>query len=143
MLYRAFSYLVNAIPDFTDNNLINIIRYGEDYYASSEVNYINKIDPMTLDTIGRVSNYFICLFHQLHLFVKSLLLNCPFLSFQTNYRNHIAINLATAHPHYDDEGNTYNMGTAIMNFGRPKYVIFKVPANASGNPRNIFHSLEW
>ncbi|KAG1941331.1 beta-carotene oxygenase 1, like [Pimephales promelas] len=104
---KAFSYLVNAIPDFTDNNLINIIRYGEDYYASSEVNYINKIDPLTLDTLGR-----------------------------TNYRNHIAINLATAHPHYDDEGNTYNMGTAIMNFGRPKYVIFKVPANASDKEKN-------
>lgn len=60
LLCRAFSYLVNAIPDFTDNNLINIIRYGEDYYASSEVNYINKIDPLTLDTLGRVSpNVFI------------------------------------------------------------------------------------
>ncbi|XP_056318303.1 beta,beta-carotene 15,15'-dioxygenase [Danio aesculapii] len=99
---RAFSYMMNAIPDFTDNNLINIIKYGEDYYASSEVNYINQIDPLTLDTLGR-----------------------------TNYRNHIAINLATAHPHYDEEGNTYNMGTAIMNLGRPKYVIFKVPANTS------------
>ncbi|XP_051998031.1 beta,beta-carotene 15,15'-dioxygenase-like isoform X2 [Xyrauchen texanus] len=99
---KAFSYLQNAIPDFTDNNLINIIRYGEDYYTSSEVNYINQLDPMTLDTLGR-----------------------------TNYRNHIALNLATAHPHYDDEGNTYNMGTALMSFGRPKYVIFKVPAKAS------------
>uniref|UniRef100_A0A671Q5R4 Beta-carotene oxygenase 1, like n=1 Tax=Sinocyclocheilus anshuiensis TaxID=1608454 RepID=A0A671Q5R4_9TELE len=99
---KAFSYLMNAIPDFTDNNLINIIRYGEDYYTSSEVNYINQIDPLTLDTLGR-----------------------------TNYRNHIAINLATAHPHYDEEGNTYSMGTAIMNFGKPKYVIFKVPANAT------------
>ncbi|XP_030620643.1 beta,beta-carotene 15,15'-dioxygenase [Chanos chanos] len=99
---KAFTYLSNAIPDFTDNNLVNIIRYGEDYYASSEVNYINQIDPMTLETVGR-----------------------------TNYRNHIALNLATAHPHYDDEGNTYNMGTAIMGFGRPKYVIFKVPADAT------------
>ncbi|XP_073692944.1 beta,beta-carotene 15,15'-dioxygenase [Garra rufa] len=99
---KAFSYLMNAIPDFTDNNLINIIKYGEDYYASSEVNYINRIDPVSLETLGR-----------------------------TNYRNHIAINLATAHPHYDEDGNTYNMGTAIMNFGKPKYVIFKVPANAT------------
>lgn len=100
---RAVSHICNAIPDFTDNNLINIIRYGQDYYASSEVNYINKIDPVTLETTGRV-----------------------------NYRNHIALNLATAHPHYDDEGNTYNMGTAIMGLGKPKYVIFKVPVNASG-----------
>lgn len=102
---RAFTHLSNVIPDFTDNNLINIIRYGEDYYASSEVNYINQIDPNTLETVGRI-----------------------------NYRNHIAVNLATAHPHYDDEGNTYNMGTAIMGLGRPKYVIFKVPADAGKKP---------
>ncbi|XP_042260262.1 beta-carotene oxygenase 1, like [Thunnus maccoyii] len=99
---RAFTHLCNVIPDFTDNNLINIIRYGQDYYASSEVNYMNQIDPVTLETVGRI-----------------------------NYRNHIALNLATAHPHYDNEGNTYNMGTAIMGLGRPKYVIFKVPADAS------------
>uniref|UniRef100_A0AAQ5YZ59 Beta-carotene oxygenase 1, like n=2 Tax=Amphiprion ocellaris TaxID=80972 RepID=A0AAQ5YZ59_AMPOC len=99
---RAFTHLSNVIPDFTDNNLINIIRYGQDYYASSEVNYINQINPDTLETVSKM-----------------------------NYRNHIALNLATAHPHYDDEGNTYNMGTAIMGFGRPKYVIFKVPADAS------------
>ena len=53
-------------------------------------------------------------------------------SFQINYRNHIALNLATAHPHYDQQGNTYNMGTAIMGLGPPKYIIFKVPADASG-----------
>lgn len=58
---------------------------------------------------------------------------------QTNYRNHIALNLATAHPHYDEEGNTYNMGTAIMGMGLPKYVIFKVPAADSGtkSPRPL------
>ncbi|KAG7270174.1 hypothetical protein CRUP_006097, partial [Coryphaenoides rupestris] len=99
---RAFTHLCNAIPDFTDNNLINVIRYGDQYYASSEVNYINQIDPVTLETVGRV-----------------------------NYRNHIALNLATAHPHYDEEGNTYNMGTAIMGWTTPHYVIFKVPAQNS------------
>ncbi|XP_043965583.1 beta-carotene oxygenase 1, like [Gambusia affinis] len=99
---RAMTHFRNIVPDFTDNNLINIIRYGQDYYASSEVNYINQVDPLTLETVGR-----------------------------TNYRNHIALNLATAHPHYDKEGNTYNMGTAIIGLGRPKYIIFKVPADAS------------
>ncbi|XP_053170789.1 beta,beta-carotene 15,15'-dioxygenase [Scomber japonicus] len=99
---RTFSHLCNVIPDFTDNNLINIIRYGRDYYASSEINYINQVDPDTLETVAKV-----------------------------NYRSHIALNLATAHPHYDDEGNTYNMGTALMSFGLPKYVIFKVPADGS------------
>lgn len=74
LLRRAFSYLVNAIPDFTDNNLINIIRYGEDYYASSEVNYINQIDPLTLDTLGRVSILFVCLTASQDLLVLSLLI---------------------------------------------------------------------
>ncbi|KAL1007237.1 hypothetical protein UPYG_G00083840 [Umbra pygmaea] len=99
---KACSYLLAAIPDFTDNNLINIIRYGDEYYASSEINYMNQIDPTTLDVIEKI-----------------------------NYRKHIALNLATAHPHYDEEGNTYNIGTALMRFGMPKYVIFKVPFNAS------------
>ncbi|XP_053710037.1 beta,beta-carotene 15,15'-dioxygenase isoform X4 [Synchiropus splendidus] len=99
---RFFTHLSNVIPDFTDNNLINVIRYGRDYYASSEVNYMNQIDPATLDTVGRV-----------------------------NYRNHIALNLATAHPHYDQEGNTYNMGTAVIGLGPPKYLIFKIPADPS------------
>ncbi|XP_061897364.1 beta,beta-carotene 15,15'-dioxygenase isoform X1 [Entelurus aequoreus] len=101
---RALTHLCNIVPDFTDNNLINIVRYGQDYYASSEINYLNQIDPLTLETIGRI-----------------------------NYRNHIAINLATAHPHYDHDGSTYNMGTAILGLGPPKYVIFKVPADASGS----------
>lgn len=52
-----FTHLSNVIPDFTDNNLINIIRYGQDYYASSEVNYINQIDPTNLETVGRVSSW--------------------------------------------------------------------------------------
>lgn len=56
--------------------------------------------------------------------------------FQVNYRNYITLNLATAHPHYDDEGNAYNMGTALMGLGLPKYVIFKIPAEASGMRTN-------
>lgn len=47
--------MLNIIPDFTDNNIVNIIRYGDDYYTTSEINYINQINPETLDTIRRVS----------------------------------------------------------------------------------------
>lgn len=54
---RAFTHLYNTIPGFTDNNLINIIRYGQDYYAASEINYINQIDPVTLETVGRVTSF--------------------------------------------------------------------------------------
>ncbi|TSL68245.1 Beta,beta-carotene 15,15'-dioxygenase [Bagarius yarrelli] len=94
---KFFTHMLNSSADFTDNNLVNFIRYGDDYYASSEVNIINQIDPLTLDTVGRVS-----------------------------YKKYISLNLATAHPHYDEEGNTYNMGTAITPLSGPKFVIFKI-----------------
>ncbi|XP_043455683.1 beta,beta-carotene 15,15'-dioxygenase [Prionailurus bengalensis] len=96
---KAFSYLSHTIPDFTDNCLINIMKCGEDFYATTETNYIRKINPQTLETLEKV-----------------------------DYRNYVAVNLATSHPHYDAAGNVLNMGTSIMDKGKTKYVIFKIPA---------------
>ncbi|XP_015261298.1 PREDICTED: beta,beta-carotene 15,15'-monooxygenase isoform X2 [Gekko japonicus] len=101
---KAFSYLSHTIPEFTDNCLINIIRNGEDYYASSEVNFIRKIDPQTLETLEKV-----------------------------DYSKYAAVNLATAHPHYDSAGNTLNMGTSIVNKGKTKYILFQIPPSAPGS----------
>ncbi|XP_078066762.1 beta,beta-carotene 15,15'-dioxygenase-like [Mustelus asterias] len=95
---KAFSYLTHVIPDFTDNCLINIIKYGGDYFASSEVNYIRKIDPRSLETLDKV-----------------------------DYRKYLPLNLATSHPHYDRNGNTYNMGTSIAEKGKTKYLFVKIP----------------
>ncbi|XP_012503641.1 PREDICTED: beta,beta-carotene 15,15'-monooxygenase isoform X2 [Propithecus coquereli] len=96
---RAFSYLSHTIPDFTDNCLINIMKCGEDFYATTETNYIRKINPQTLETLEKV-----------------------------DYRKYVAVNLATSHPHYDEAGNILNMGTSIVDKGKTKYVIFKIPA---------------
>ncbi|XP_004437134.1 PREDICTED: beta,beta-carotene 15,15'-monooxygenase [Ceratotherium simum simum] len=96
---KAFSYLSHTIPDFTDNCLINIMKCGEDFYATTETNYIRKINPQTLETLEKV-----------------------------DYRKYVAINLATSHPHYDAAGNVLNMGTSIVDKGKTKYVIFKIPA---------------
>uniref|UniRef100_A0A667HCY6 Beta-carotene oxygenase 1 n=1 Tax=Lynx canadensis TaxID=61383 RepID=A0A667HCY6_LYNCA len=96
---KAFSYLSHTIPDFTDNCLINIMKCGEDFYATTETNYIRKINPQTLETLEKV-----------------------------DYRNYVTVNLATSHPHYDAAGNVLNMGTSIMDKGKTKYVIFKIPA---------------
>ncbi|KAM6177464.1 beta,beta-carotene 15,15'-dioxygenase [Erethizon dorsatum] len=96
---KAFSYLSHTIPDFTDNCLINIMRCGEDFYATTETNYMRRINPWTLETLEKV-----------------------------DYRKYVAINLATAHPHYDGAGNVLNMGTSIVDKGRTQYVIFKIPA---------------
>ncbi|XP_055001563.1 beta,beta-carotene 15,15'-dioxygenase [Sorex araneus] len=97
---KAFSYLSHTIPDFTDNCLINIMRCGGDFYATTETNYIRRIDPQTLDTLEKV-----------------------------DYRNYVAVNLATSHPHYDEAGNVLNMGTAIVDKGKTKYVLFQIPAS--------------
>lgn len=55
-LCRAFSYLSHTIPEFTDNCLINIMKSGDDYYATSETNFIRKINPQTLETLEKVLN---------------------------------------------------------------------------------------
>ncbi|XP_029782007.1 beta,beta-carotene 15,15'-dioxygenase [Suricata suricatta] len=101
---KAFSYWTHIIPDFTDNCLINIMRCGEDFYATTETNYIRKINPQTLETLEKV-----------------------------DYRNYVAVNLATSHPHYDAAGNVLNMGTSIMGKGKTKYVILKIPAAVPGD----------
>uniref|UniRef100_A0A8C4YCM4 Beta-carotene oxygenase 1 n=1 Tax=Gopherus evgoodei TaxID=1825980 RepID=A0A8C4YCM4_9SAUR len=51
---KAFCYLSHTIPEFTDNCLINIMKTGEDYYATSETNFIRKINPHTLETLEKV-----------------------------------------------------------------------------------------
>ncbi|XP_072374034.1 beta,beta-carotene 15,15'-dioxygenase-like [Scyliorhinus torazame] len=104
---KSFSYLTHIIPDFTDNCLINIIKYGENFFASSEVNYIRRIDPRSLETLEKV-----------------------------DYRKYVAFNLATSHPHYDGNGNTYNMGTSIAEKGKTKYLFVKIPNTKSDDKKN-------
>ncbi|CAH2324534.1 beta,beta-carotene 15,15 -monooxygenase [Pelobates cultripes] len=103
---KAFTYLSHVVPEFTDNCLINIINYGNDYYASSETNFIRKIDPSTLETLEKV-----------------------------DYLKYVTVNLATSHPHYDSAGNTLNMGTSIGDKGKTKYTVFKIPPASADNEK--------
>ncbi|XP_044290093.1 beta,beta-carotene 15,15'-dioxygenase isoform X2 [Varanus komodoensis] len=104
---KAFCYLSHTIPEFTDNCLIGIMKNGEDYYATSEVNFLRKIDPQSLETLEKV-----------------------------DYKKYMAINLVTAHPHYDSAGNIFNIGTSIVDKGKTKYVFFKIPPSAPANEKN-------
>lgn len=52
---RAITFLNHTVPDFTDNGASNFIKYGNDYFATSETNYIRMIDPVTLETKDKVS----------------------------------------------------------------------------------------
>ncbi|XP_032359644.1 beta,beta-carotene 15,15'-dioxygenase [Etheostoma spectabile] len=99
-IFKVINFLNHTVPDFTDNGASNFMKYGEDYYATSETNYIRKIDPVTLETQDKV-----------------------------DYLKYLPVNLATSHPHYDKEGNAYNFGTSIAEKGKTKYLLFKVPAD--------------
>ncbi|XP_047424328.1 beta,beta-carotene 15,15'-dioxygenase [Mugil cephalus] len=105
-IFKAITFLNHTVPDFTDNGASNFIKYGNDYYATSETNYIRKIDPVTLETQEKV-----------------------------DYLKYLPVNLASSHPHYDKEGNAYNIGTSIAEKGKTKYTLFKVPAASAAAPQ--------
>uniref|UniRef100_A0A671LG56 Beta,beta-carotene 15,15'-dioxygenase-like n=2 Tax=Sinocyclocheilus anshuiensis TaxID=1608454 RepID=A0A671LG56_9TELE len=104
---KVITFLSHTIPDFTDNCANNIIKYGNDYHATSETNYIRKIDPITLETQDKV-----------------------------DYLKYLPANIVASHTHYDKEGNSYSMGTCIAEKGKTKYMLFKVPggSRSDGSP---------
>lgn len=56
----------------------------------------------------------------------------PVIFFQVDYHKYVTIHLETAHPHYDSAGNVLNIGISIVDKGKTKYVIFKIPAKVPG-----------
>ncbi|XP_041446089.1 beta,beta-carotene 15,15'-dioxygenase isoform X2 [Xenopus laevis] len=103
---KAFTYLSHVVPAFTDNCLINIIKLGDDFYASTETNFIRKINPQNLETLEKV-----------------------------DYMKYVTVNIATSHPHYDSAGNTINMGTSIGDKAKTKYLLFKIPPKIPDNSK--------
>ncbi|KAI7813591.1 beta-carotene 15, partial [Triplophysa rosa] len=91
------------IPKATDNAGVNFVKYKGDFYVSTETNFMRRIDPATLETKEKV-----------------------------DWSKFIAINAATAHPHYDREGATYNIGNS---YGRRGffYHIIRVPPGEEQN----------
>ncbi|XP_012690255.2 beta,beta-carotene 9',10'-oxygenase [Clupea harengus] len=67
----------------TDNASVSFVKYKGDYYVSTETNFMHKVDPGTLESVEKV-----------------------------DWSKYIAVNGATAHPHNDPDGTTYNMGNS-------------------------------
>ncbi|KAL7836289.1 hypothetical protein AOLI_G00275730 [Acnodon oligacanthus] len=90
------------IPKATDNAGVSFVKYKGDFYVSTETNYMRKINPQSLETKQKV-----------------------------DWSQYIAVNAATAHPHYDREGATYNLGNS---YGRQGYFynIIRVPRGEGG-----------
>ncbi|KAG8172711.1 hypothetical protein JTE90_028669 [Oedothorax gibbosus] len=80
-IFQRFTSLF-SLDEMTDNDLVNIIMFGDEAYASSETNCIWKIDPETLESLEKVK-------------LSTIL----------------PVNAAIAHPHEDADGTVYNMGS--------------------------------
>ncbi|XP_077448038.1 carotenoid-cleaving dioxygenase, mitochondrial-like [Stigmatopora argus] len=85
----------------TDNCNVNFVKYKGDYYVSTETNLMHKVNPENLETMEQV-----------------------------DWSKFIAVNGATAHPHYDPDGTCFNMGNSYGAKGTT-YNIICVPPERS------------
>ncbi|KAK3105429.1 hypothetical protein FSP39_025126, partial [Pinctada imbricata] len=83
-------------PSLTDNTAVTVWPQGDRVFASTETHIIHEIDPQTLDTIGSV--------------------NLPKL---------LAINQATAHTHWTEDGTIYCIG--LFYKGKTKHCVVEIP----------------
>lgn len=56
-LYIACSWPLHVWTEPTDNASVNFVKYNEDYYVSTETNYMRRIDPQSLETKEKVSSF--------------------------------------------------------------------------------------
>ncbi|XP_076359158.1 carotenoid-cleaving dioxygenase, mitochondrial-like [Tachypleus tridentatus] len=93
--------------DMTDNTIGNVFTMSDELYCVTETCYLWRVDPETLKTMDKV-----------------------------NLEKLISINLASAHPHVDHDGTSYNLACSFHK--GLKYHIVKIPsttASQGGRPR--------
>ncbi|KAL0129067.1 hypothetical protein PUN28_004036 [Cardiocondyla obscurior] len=84
----------------SDNSMISVYPFGDQYYTFTETPVMHRIDPKSLETTGKVN-----------------------VSKYVNIVNH------TAHPHVMADGTMYNVGLSITSMG-PRYNIVRFcPSN--------------
>ncbi|XP_046759776.1 beta,beta-carotene 9',10'-oxygenase isoform X2 [Gallus gallus] len=88
-------------PKPSDNANVSYVVYKGDYYVTGENNCMYKVDPETLEMKEKV-----------------------------DWTKFVAVNGATAHPHYAPDGTAYNMGNSYGKFGTT-YNIIEVPPQKS------------
>ncbi|KAM4827968.1 carotenoid-cleaving dioxygenase, mitochondrial-like isoform 1-T1 [Thomomys bottae] len=98
-------------PIMTDNTNVNYVRYKGDYYISTETNFMNKVDIETLDNTEKV-----------------------------DWSKFIAVNGATAHPHFDPDGTAYNLGNSYGPRGSC-YNVIRVPPERK-DPKETIHGAQ-
>jgi len=103
IFWRYFSLF---FPEPTDNTSVNVVPLGDEIYCTTDGQFMNRIDPETLDCLG-----------------------------QQNLTNVLSVNFATAHPHVDENGTLHNMGMIFRDkeTGGPAYCIINIDRERKSN----------
>ncbi|CAL4187981.1 unnamed protein product [Meganyctiphanes norvegica] len=95
-MYGMFSSIFEM--KMSDNLNVNVLQVQDEMIVMSELDSVRAVDPITLETLGD----------------KIIL------------KEHMVVHRATAHPHVEKNGTTYNLGTKISAVG-PEYTVVKLP----------------
>ncbi|RVE52616.1 hypothetical protein evm_002735, partial [Chilo suppressalis] len=88
----------------SDNAMISVYPFGDEMYAFTEAPIIHRVDPVTLDTLGR----------------------------RELSSGGTALVSHTSHPHVMTDGDVYNVGMSMVK-GRLKHVVVKFPYTEKGD----------
>ncbi|XP_070538077.1 carotenoid-cleaving dioxygenase, mitochondrial-like isoform X2 [Ptychodera flava] len=92
-----------TVPKGGDNCGVNMMYLGDELYAMTETQYMRKVDVKTLDTAK---------------------------DDKVDMTKYVAVNMATAHPHYSNDGTHFNMGSSFSKVC--KYNILKIEPPREG-----------
>ena len=97
-IFSRVSTLFKASDEVSDNALVSIYPFNDEYFALTDTPVIHKIDPEALDTLERI-----------------------------NLQDKLGIINHTSHPHVMTDGSVYNLGLSIYKTG-PAYNIIHFPS---------------
>jgi carotenoid isomerooxygenase len=89
----------------SDNAMISVYPFGDEYYAFTESPIVHRLDPLTLETLDRV-----------------------------NLSQHVGIVNHTSHPHVMGDDSVYNIGLSLTATG-PRYTVLHFPPPAAPGKR--------
>ncbi|XP_054269655.1 carotenoid isomerooxygenase-like isoform X2 [Macrosteles quadrilineatus] len=96
-IFKRVSALFDPGEGLSDNGMISVYPFGDEFYCFTESPTIHRIDPTTLDTLERV-----------------------------NLSKHVAVVNHTSHPHVMPDGTVFNQAMSLRN-SVPHYSIVKFP----------------
>ncbi|XP_074107320.1 neither inactivation nor afterpotential B [Cotesia typhae] len=96
-IFHRVSAIFNPADNASDNTMISVYPFDDEFYTFTEFPVVHKIDPVTLETKKKV-----------------------------NISKHVGIVNHTSHPHVIKDGTVFNVGLSVGSKG-PEYSVIKFP----------------